>query len=402
MSNKQGLYQIQKSSSIIYCLDFLFYLVPDKEFTLNFICFFLFAFVIINIGDDIVIKPEKLKKGDKIAVVSLSSGLLGEKSLIHKYHIAKERLEKDFGLEVIPMPNALKGIDYLYEHPEARAEDLMAAFEDNSIKAIICAIGGTDAIRLLPYINYDTIKNNPKIFMGYSDTTVNHFMMQKANLVSFYGPSIMCEFGEYVKMFDYTKDAFLHLLFEDCENYEIKSSPYWSKDFVPWSIENIHIEKKVTKEEHGYETLQGSGIVTGPVIGGCIDVFPKINGTEIWPEKEIWKDKILFLETSDDKPKPEELMTYLRDLGEQGIFDEIQGVLIGKPYGEEYYEEYKEIYKTVLKEFQCETLPVLYNINMGHAYPIGILPLGTNIRIDFDHKTITLVESPTSIIQKRI
>ena len=140
-----------------------------------------------------MIKPNMLKRGDKIAIVSLSSGLLGEESLIHKYYIARERLEKDFGLEVVTMPHALKGIEYIYNHPEKRAQDLMDAFLDESIKGVFCAIGGSDAIRLLPYVDYEVIKNHPKVFLGYSDSTVNHFMMQKAGLVSFYGPSIMCE-----------------------------------------------------------------------------------------------------------------------------------------------------------------------------------------------------------------
>ena len=138
-----------------------------------------------------MIKPQRLKKGDKVAIVSLSSGILGEKEIIHKYELGKKRLEEKFGLEVIAMKNTLKGIKYLYEHPEKRAEDLMEAFKDKSIKAIICAIGGDDTIRLLPYIDYDVIKNNPKIFMGFSDTTANHLMMYKAGLVSYYGPCFL-------------------------------------------------------------------------------------------------------------------------------------------------------------------------------------------------------------------
>lgn len=132
-----------------------------------------------------MIKPKRLKKGDKIAVVSLSWGGLGDEALIHKFHIAKERLERDFGLQVVAMPNALKGTYFVDEHPELRAKDLMDAFRDETISAIFCAIGGDDTIRLLPYIDYDVIRNNPKIFMGYSDTTVNHFMMYKAGLGSF-------------------------------------------------------------------------------------------------------------------------------------------------------------------------------------------------------------------------
>ena len=348
------------------------------------------------VGDDSMIKPKKLEKGDKIAIVSLSTGLLGEESLIHKYHIAKERLEQDFGLTVITMPNALKGIEYIYNHPEKRAQDLMEAFEDSSIKGIICAIGGTDSIRLLPYINYETIKNNPKIFMGYSDSTVNHFMMHKAGLVSFYGPSIMCEIAEYVKMLDYTKESISNILFKDCTNYEITSSPYWSKDFIPWNVDNINKAKEFIKEEHGYELLQGEGCVTGEVLGGCIDVFPSCIGTEIWPSLNDWKDKILLVETSDEQLEPAYLTQYLRNLGAQGILSNIQGILVGKPYQEKYYEEYKACYKKVLKEYHQETLPVLYNINIGHAYFTGIMPLGSKVTVDFSNKKIILTESPTT------
>ena len=113
-----------------------------------------------------MIKPKMLNKGDKIAIVSLSWGGLGDEKLIHKYYIAKERLENEFGLEVVTMPNALKGSEFVYNHPELRAKDLMDAFMDESIKGIFCAIGGDDSIRMLPYINYEIIKNNPKIFMG--------------------------------------------------------------------------------------------------------------------------------------------------------------------------------------------------------------------------------------------
>lgn len=342
-----------------------------------------------------MIKPKMLRKGDKIAIVSLSWGGLGDKNLIHKYYIAKERLENDFGLEVVTMPNALKGTEYIYNHPEKRAEDLMNAFKDESIKGIFCAIGGDDTIRLLPYIDYEIIKNNPKIFMGYSDTTVNHFMMNKAGLVSFYGPSIMAEFGEYVKMFDYTKEAVKNILFSKCNNYEIKSSEVWSGDYLDWDEKNINIAKKLIKELHGYEILQGSGVITGKLLGGGIDVFPMIVGTEIWPTKEEWKDKILLIETSEDRPNPIYITYYLRNLGALGIFDEIKGIIVGKPQAEQYYEEYKEVYKKVLKEFNKETLPVLYNVNIGHSEPIGILPLGTEIEVDFDKKKIYLKESPT-------
>ena len=344
-----------------------------------------------------MIKPKRLKRGDKIAVVSLSWGGLGDPNLIHKYSIAKERLEHDFGLEVVCMPHALKGSAFVAEHPQLRAQDLMYAFEDPSVSVIISAIGGDDTIRTLPYIDLDIIRDHPKIFMGYSDTTINHFMMHKAGIVSYYGPTIICEFGEYVKIFDYTKEAIENILFKDSKGFEIKSSDYWSDDHVSWIKENINVARKLKKEEHHYEVLSGNGVVKGEILGGCIDVFPMMVATEIWPRLEEWKDKILLLETSEEKMPPDYLLWYLRNLGAQGILKEIKAIIVGKPKHETYYEEYKEVYLKILKEYDCENLPILYNVNIGHAVPIGIIPLGTEVEIDFDNKKFTLIESATKI-----
>ncbi len=294
-----------------------------------------------------MIKPNRLKKGDKIAIVSLSWGGIGDKELFHKYFIAKKRLENEFGLEVIAMPHALKGSQFIYEHPEARASDWMMALKDSSVKGVFCAIGGDDTIRLLPYIDYDLIRKHPKIFMGYSDTTINHFMMHKAGVVSFYGPCVMSEFGEYVKMFDYTKRIVDKILFHPCEGLEIKSSEGWTKDNIPWSESNQCCARLLIKEKHGYEIIQGSGIKTGQILGGCIDVFPIMIGTEIWPTLTEWKDKILLLETSEERPSPNLTTYYLRILGVQGIFGQIGGIIVGKPQDEVYYEEYKEVYRKV-------------------------------------------------------
>lgn len=340
-----------------------------------------------------MIKPERLKRGDKVAIISLSSGMLGEKKYIHKYELGKKRLEEKFGLEVVTMPNALKGIEYLYNHPEKRAEDLMNAFKDKSIKAIICAIGGDDTIRLLPYIDYEIIKNNPKIFMGFSDTTANHLMMYKAGIVSYYGPTLICDFAEYVDMYDYTENAVQELLFEAKKNYEIKKCDYWTNEHIEWCEENINKQKTKIKDTKGYEIIQGKGKVAGKLLGGCLDAFPIYNGTEIWPTLEKWKDKIMFLETSEEMPSPELITYYLRNLGAQGIFNVIKGIIVGKPRAEKYYEEYKEVYKKVLKEFNRQDMPILYNLNFGHSSPIGIIPYGIECELDIDNKKLTLLES---------
>ncbi len=361
-----------------------------------------------------MLKSKKLKKGDKVAVVSLSSGMLGDKQFIHKFHIAKKRLEEEFGLQVVVMPNALKGSTYLFEHPEARAKDMMDAFKDKSIKAIICAIGGEETYRLLPYIDFDIIKNNPKIFTGFSDSTTNHFMLYKAGVVSFYGPNIMCNFGEYEKMFDYEKNAVLDIFFKNLDNYEIKPSEYWCDDFVPWVEKNINREKRTKLDSKGYELLQGKGVVKGKLLGGNLEMISVMLGYfkdewyegdhdlgantkvladkyDLFPKKEEWKGKILFIETSEIKPTPSEFEDMIHALINYGIIENINGVIIGKPQGEKYYEEYKEVLKKVIGKVRPD-LPILYNINFGHASPITIIPYGIECKLDCENKKLMLTE----------
>ena len=204
-----------------------------------------------------MIKPKKLKKGDKVAIVSLSSGLAGEEMFIHRYELGKKRLEQ-LGFNVVTMKNALKGIEYLYNHPEKRAEDFMEAILDKDIKGIICNIGGDDTIRLLPYIDFKAIANNPKVFMGYSDTTINHFMMQKAGVVSYYGPAVMTDFAENNNMHTYTLKYINEVLLENMEDIVIKSSDKWTSEYLDWAIEeNDNISRKMNEEKYGYEVLQG-------------------------------------------------------------------------------------------------------------------------------------------------
>lgn len=342
-----------------------------------------------------MIKPERLKRGDTVAIVSLSRGMLGEKSFIHKYELAKKRLEDEYGLHVVAMPNALKGIDYLYEHPEKRAQDLMDAFRDPQIKAVFNAIGGDDTIRLLPYIDFDVLRNNPKIFTGFSDSTTNHFMMNKAGLVSYYGLSVMNNIAEYVEINEYTKNAIDKILFHPQSTLDIPCSDFCSyeKDKIWWKEENSNLQTPRFPNT-GYEIIQGKGKVTGELFGGCIDVFPELLGTSLWPSVEEWKGKLLLIETSEVDMPEMVLSWFLRNLQAQGILHVINGIVVGKPAVKEKVETYKQVYKQIVGfEANLPDLPIIYNVNVGHAYPIGIFPLGLTYEIDCDSKKITLIES---------
>ncbi|SFA94071.1 Muramoyltetrapeptide carboxypeptidase LdcA (peptidoglycan recycling) [Lentibacillus halodurans] len=337
-------------------------------------------------------KPQKLNPGDKVATVSPSSGLAGEPELKWRYEKGVERLCDVFGLKVVAMPNSLKGVEYLYNHPEARAEDLMNAFSDQSIKGVIANIGGSESIRLLPYIDIDVIRKNPKIFMGYSDVTIPHLICHKAGLSSFYGPAMMTDFAENVSMDPYTVEMVKRTLFSSDTIGQIEPATEWTSEFLEWDVANQHTRRKM-KPNQGYEVLQGSGVVQGSLIGGCIEALEFAKGTSIWPTEQYWENSILFLETSEEKPAPEFMTRWLRNYAAQGILHKTNGIIFGKPQDEVYYHEYKEAIQTVMKEYQLNDLPILYNLNFGHTEPKMILPYGAGAEIDCRNRTFSILES---------
>jgi len=277
-----------------------------------------------------LIKPPHLSAGDKVATVSLSWGGAGDESIIWRYQQGKERVENLLGLKVVEMPHTLHGPSYIYDHPEARAEDLMAAFADPTIKAVFACIGGDDTIRLLPFIDYDIIQRNPKIFMGYSDTTVNHFMCYKAGLASVYGPAILTDFAENLQMPEYTVNALKRTLFSTEPIGEILPASVWTSERVEWMVANKNTARKFV-DNTGHELIQGKGKATGHLIGGCLEVFDWLRGTELFPQIDDFKGALLFLETSEDMPPPSSLLYMLRAFGAVGALEKVNGIVLGKP-----------------------------------------------------------------------
>ncbi|MDR2833440.1 MAG: LD-carboxypeptidase [Streptococcaceae bacterium] len=346
----------------------------------------------------------KLNKGDKVAIISLSRGLLGEGFMKHQRKLIEKRLQS-FGLEVVYTPNALKGIEFLKDNPKKRAQDLKWAFKDESIKGIICAIGGDDTYRTLPYLLEDDefkelVKTNPKLFIGYSDTTINHLMFQKLGLPTFYGHSAIVDFGELDdEMLPYSKKWF-EKLFNIEENIEIESSAIWYLEREDFSQTQIGISRIVKKETHGIEILSGEGNVSGELFGGCVESLgelllgdrygdeAKMNERyQLFPTRKELKGKIIFLENSDEQPTPQRLRQLLEVLDEHGLFEQASGVIIGKPQDETYYDEYKLLYKEIIGKYE---MPVFYNLNFGHAHPKCILPYGASAELDVMNKKVVI------------
>jgi muramoyltetrapeptide carboxypeptidase LdcA involved in peptidoglycan recycling len=334
-----------------------------------------------------------------VGIVSLSSGTIGEDFVKHELDLGVRRL-KEYGLTVKFMDNALKGIDYLKEHPDKRAEDLLQAFSDPEIDMILCAIGGDDTYRLLSYLfeNEELQKVvKKKIFLGFSDSTMNHFMLYKTGLNTFYGQSFLsdiCELGK--EMLPYTKKYFEELITTG-RIKEITPSDVWYEGRTNYDKDQLGVEL-TAKPNNGYELLQGIPVFHGKILGGCVDtIFDIFDGEryanspelcsryELFPSKKDWEGKILLLETSEEKMLPDKLKKVLLKLKETGIFEVVHGVLVGKPMDEAYYEEYKEI---LIETIDNPTLPIVYNVNIGHALPRCIIPFGVEATVDVEKQKI--------------
>lgn len=346
---------------------------------------------------------KKLEIGNKVAIVSLSSGMLGEENFDFLLKQGIKRI-KEFGLVPVFMNNSLKGIHYIKENPSKRADDLKQAIYDDSIKAIICAIGGDDSYRTLPYLMDDPlfiskIKSNQKIFLGFSDSTINHLMFYNLGMRTFYGQSFICELCELEnEMLPYSKKAFSSLF---TGNFDLHSSEFWYEERKEFTKSQLGIDRIKHKEIRGIEVLQGSGTIEGNLLGGCLDsIYEILSGTrykdqkevcekyELFPPEEEWKGKILFIETSEEKPNAILYRKQLNSLKDHGVFKNISGILVGKPQDEVNYELYK---KLLIEIVDNKMLPILYNLNFGHALPRACFPYGSKVKIDLNHKDIMFV-----------
>src|SRR5262245_26058053 len=186
------------------------------------------------IDDASLIRPRALAAGDRVAAVTLSWG--GPGAFPHRYEAGVRQLEAAFDVQVVPMPHALDDPDRIAADPAARVADLHRAFADPSIAGIVSTIGGDDSIRILPLIDLETIRANPKVFLGFSDTTIAHLACLRAGIVSYYGPSIMAGFGENGGILPYTAEGVRRTLFEpEAELVWQENAEGWTTEHLDWA-----------------------------------------------------------------------------------------------------------------------------------------------------------------------
>lgn len=335
-----------------------------------------------------------------VGVVSLSAGTLGEDFVRHELELGVRRLEH-YGLKVRFLPHALKGIDYLKAHPEARAADLLEAFRDPEIDLILCAIGGDDSYRLLPYLFDEGQLEKAacqKPFLGFSDSTVNHFMLHKVGLPTFYGQAFLSDVCEMdTEMLPYTRRYFEELLRTGTIR-QVEPSEVWYEGRTDYSPACLGTPLPAHPAE-GWKLLQGPPVFSGKILGGCLDTIHDFFDGEryadmpalcqkygLFPGAADWQGRILLLETSEEQMSPEKFSRALGFLKQAGVFEAVSGILFGRPMDNVHREEY---HRRLAAAVDDPALPILADVSVGHALPRCILPFGVNARVDAQAQTIT-------------
>ncbi len=319
-----------------------------------------------------LIKPPKLQKGDTVGIIAPSKASRPE---------AKDRFNKgvknleSFGLKVKIGKHVFDNDYYGGATLENRLSDLHDFFADPNIKMVMMCVGGHFANLLLDYIDYELIQNNPKIFCGMSDgTLLTNAIYQKTGLVTFYGPNMNDALS--MDMSDKMRENFYQTFFN---GKDIKLTPDENVKIIRWGAE----EGTLPKEYKGWNVIK-SGKASGYFIGGYL---PRIITMDYAGYKYDMKDALLFFESCEDFGK---MFVSLSSLKQRGVFDDINGMIIGYCTGIEDQSEIVDLIKDVTQGYD---FPIIQIGELGHETENYSFPIGAQATIDTDNLVISIDES---------
>lgn len=329
-----------------------------------------------------MIVPKRLSPGENIGFVSPSSGLAP--FAMHRIDNAKFFFESQgYGVKI--PPNALKNAGYISASIEDRLKDIHDLFMDDSVGAVISTIGGNFSNQLLDGLDFELIKKNPKIFLGYSDITVLHWaIFSQSQLATYYGPCVMTQFGEYPGILTYTLESFEKAITSKYldQKQNILASEYFTDEILDWFAKKDLERPRVQNINTGYQWWR-EGRADGFLLGGAIPSINHLAGTKYWVNPS---GSIFFIDIPEGILIGEGLSiqdadAYLTDLYNLGVFEKINGLVIGRPYHytPEQVEDLKNIILRVTNKKKC---PILFNVNIGHVDPIITIRYGAPASID--------------------
>jgi len=327
-------------------------------------------------------KIQKLKQGDTIGIFSPSSPITC--FCPKRFERAKKYLEGK-GFNILEGNLTGKSDFYRSGSIRERAEELNELIRNPKVKCIMSTIGGMNSNSLLPYIDYEAFKKNPKIIIGYSDVTaILLAIYAKTGIKTYYGPALVASFGEFSPFVDCTYEYFKELVVEEIKfPYTLKTPSVWTEEFIDWETQDRAKEKL----ENQLVTVYG-GIVRGRLIGGNLNTMQGIWGTEYIPE--IKEGDILFIEDSlKDSATIERSFSLLKV---SGVLDKISGIILGK---HELFNDSKtgrKPYEILLEVMGDKEIPFIAEFDCCHTHPMLTLPIGCEIELDATNKKVSILK----------
>jgi muramoyltetrapeptide carboxypeptidase len=344
-----------------------------------------------------VIKPSRLKEGDTVGLVSPASGITRE-----EFFESLNNLER-LGLKVQYSDNVRVKKGYLGGTDKQRAEDINEMFANPDVKGIICARGGYGTPRILPLLDYELIKRNPKPLVGYSDiTALLYAIYSRTGLVTFHGPVGKSAFTPYTSrvlqqvLFDPTDELLIPhadifnkpapMLVEEKGKKKRRSAAKESIPLVPTPL----IERDPVFEPY----IINPGTADGELAGGNLTLIASLMGT---PFEMDFDNKIVFIEEIGEEPyKMDRMMTQLL-LADK--FKNAKAIAIGVCKGcdidlkEPKFKDSLSLREMFMDRLRHLQMPVIYGMSFGHVPDNATLPLGIKARLNTQEKSITLLES---------
>lgn len=324
----------------------------------------------------------RLQKGDKIGIYSPSSPITY--SSPKRFQRAKSFLESK-GFEIIE--GNLTGMHDYYRSGtiQDRADELNELIRNPEIKMIMSTIGGTNSNALLPYLDYDAFKKNPKIMIGYSDATAILLgIYAQTGIPTFYGPALVPSFGEFEPFLDHTYDYFKEMLIEEQSlPYIIPTPPIWTDEPLNWEVKT---GDKVQRDNEW--VCVNEGVAQGRLVGGNLNAMYGIWGSPYMPDIQQG-DIILLEDTMKTASVVEKNFTLLKL---NGVFEKVSGILLGKHELFDNQGTGRTPYDILLEVMGNRDIPILADFDCCHTHPMLTLPIGRNVELDATNRKVKIME----------
>ena len=336
----------------------------------------------------------KPQVGDTAAIVSPSAALAEFFPWVHDLGLT--RLRDEFGLIPKEYPTTRRhGSSY-----KERAYDLMSAFQDESVKAVLSTVGGEDEIGLIKYLDPEVFLAHPKPFFGYSDNTHIHNFLWRLGIPSYYGFSTLAHMAMEGGMHDLTVRSLRHAFFESGP-MTLEVGTEFTDINLDWADKaNMDLVRPMEPNDGWY--WDGDTDACGILWGGCYEVLQElfVEGRYV-PDDEDMDGIVFYMETSELIPDPFLVGYFLTGLGERGWLDRFSAILVGRPKAwslscqndpavrAEYRSAQRESILSAVRTYN-HRIPVVQNLDFGHTDPQAIIPNGGWAEVVSSTRTITL------------